>query len=417
MFRFVSYSYLDNEAVFRYQDDRREYVERVKFTPGESAPDPELLDRALFLAFMVVGTSYYKVSPTRAVSIEQGDIDSWQAEFFDKVYQEGMSQFAYENNLERSDLAKFEVTNESSHQPVRYEGNGILSMQSGGKDSLLVTTMLEERGRLYAPWYCSSSDSHPSVLGRLSSGLVTARRSIDRDALRVAAERGGMNGHVPVTYIMLSFALIQALMLGKNTILSAIGNEGVEPHAWIGDLAVNHQWSKTWEAEQLFAEYVKKHISADIRVGSPLRSFSELKIAKLFAEQSWGDFGEWFSSCNLGNYMQGADNSTLSWCGICPKCANSYLLFAPFIQQTELQQRLGGDLFATTELVDTFKGLLGIDGVMKPFECVGEVEELRQAYQMALSRGYTKLPFDVPESSFDIDTNYPAQAWATELLV
>ena len=52
-------------------------------------------------------------------------------------------------------------------------------------------------------------------------------------------------------------------------------------------------------------------------------------------------------------------------------------------------------------LTETFKGLLGIDGVMKPFECVGEVDELRLAYHMAQKIHDYKLPFNVPSTDFD----------------
>jgi hypothetical protein len=122
-------------------------------------------------------------------------------------------------------------------------------------------------------------------------------------------------------------------------------------------------------------------------------------------------YGSKFSSCNQANYAQGADNTQLTWCGVCSKCANSYLLFAPYVNPTELKQRFKGtDLFAVTSLYDTFKGLLGIDGFMKPFECIGEIDELRYAYHEAVrSNGYVKLPFDVPESSFDLYKEYDMQ--------
>jgi len=138
----------------------------------------------------------------------------------------------------------------------------------------------------------------------------------------------------------------------------------------------------------------------------------------MFAKKCWADFGHEFSSCNVANYMQGDDNTHLSWCGNCPKCANSYLLFAPFLPEDELKAIFGGtDLFTKNSLSLTFKGLLDIDGIPKPFECVGEIDELRLAYHLAQSRGgYNKLPFDVPQSSFDYKKTYPSQGWATEML-
>lgn len=415
-FRFVSYELAGDTAAFVYADDAREYREQVRFATGTEKYDEALVDRALFLAFILIGTSYYKVSPTREVLIEQGGIDEWQAKFFTRVYQDGLSQYAYENDLNRDDLAVFAPSGQAA-VAVPSHGSGILSLQSGGKDSLLVASLLEQAGRVYTPWYVTNDTSHPSVLDTLAgASLAVAHRQLDREGLRAAASAGGLNGHVPVTYIILSLAVVQAILLGKNTVLAAIAHEGDEPHAWIDDLPVNHQWSKTWQAEKVFADYVQRYISPDIRVGSPLRALSELKVAELFVGHAWKKYGASFSSCNVANYQQGTDNTTLSWCGNCPKCANSYLLFAPFIDQETLQARLGGDLFVKSELTATFKGLLGVDGHMKPFECVGEVDELRQAYHMSQLNGYTPLPFTVPPSSFDKDHIYPAQDWAEELV-
>jgi hypothetical protein len=54
---------------------------------------------------------------------------------------------------------------------------------------------------------------------------------------------------------------------------------------------------------------------------------------------------------------------------------------------------------------------------MKPFECVGEIDELRLAYHKAQTKdGYEPLPFEVPSSSFDYEQTYSAQAWAAKML-
>jgi hypothetical protein len=231
---------------------------------------------------------------------------------------------------------------------------------------------------------------------------------IDREALAQAAADGGLNGHVPITYILMSLALVQAILTGKRHILTAIGHEGEEPHATIGDLSVTHQWSKTWAAEQEFQTYVHRYISPNILIGSPLRQYSELAIAELFVEKCWEQYGKKFSSCNVANYGQGVDNSDLKWCGECAKCANSWLLFAPFVAAGELRAtfKTEQDLFIKPQLAEIFKGLLGVDGVLKPFECVGEIKELQKAYHLAQQNGYAALPFAVPESDFDYYAKY-----------
>lgn len=417
IFKDYGYDKSEDTAWFVYEHTNgHAFRETIRFDHAHDSYDEELLERALFLSFLIVGTSYWKCFPTQHVEIKKGAIDDWQASFLNKVYQEGMSQFAFENKLERKDLAHFNLVDGEVMRAMPYSGDGVLALQSGGKDSLLLAQLLDQKRSTYTPWYISSGSTHPVVLDQLAEPLQTARRTLDHSGLSNAHAAGAKNGHVPVTYIVLSYAVIQAILCNKNIVLAAVAHEGDEPHGWIKDLPINHQWSKTWDAELLFAEYVKRHVSSDLRVGSPLRAFSELKIAELFVEDAWERFGGSFSSCNTANYQQGINNTKLAWCGHCPKCANSYLLFAPFAEKRTLDGLLGGDLFARLDLVGIFKGLLDVDDFMKPFECVGEVDELRMAYQLGRQRGYSQLPFNVPVSKFDIDQQYDAQVWASAML-
>lgn len=419
-FVFESYEF-DKEtltAAFTYSfDSEKFFTERVQFQKAAETYDRAALDRALFLAFAIVGVSYFKLFPGGPIKWKSGYIDAWQSEFLNHIYQEGLSQFAFENGLNRSDLAQFEATGDQSLQQYSYEGEGILSLQSGGKDSLLTAMSLRGVGKVFDSFYITSGDTHPAILDTLPGELYVARRTIDLPGIRAAVAEGGRNGHIPVTFVVLSFALIQTILLNKHIVLSSIGHEGEEPHAWIDDLPVTHQWSKTWEAEKLFAEYVTRYVATTLRVGSALRKYTELRVAELFIEKCWATYGHSFSSCNRANYQQGSDNTELKWCGECPKCANSYLLFAPFLDASELKSIFGGqDLFAKPLLTDTFKGLLGVDGISKPFECVGEIDELRLAYHRAQARGgYDPLPFAVPSSEYDYLQTFPVQDWTVQI--
>lgn len=417
IFKSYEFSKADSSAKFNYEfDDGRAFVETVNFKVGDSY-DEKVLNDALFLAFVIIGVSYYKTFPSTTVELNV-PIDKWQADFFDKVYQEGLGQFAFQNNLKREDLAHFESTSQTSHEPQSFNGSGILALQSGGKDSLLTASLLQKNDKKFTSLYISSSDFYPNILSEVINDLVIDLRLIDRFGLSDAVKAGALNGHVPITYIVQSLAIIQAVLLGKNHILTSIAHEGEEPHAYIDDLAVTHQWSKTWLAEKDFSEYVTKYISSNIHIGSPLRFYSELRVAELFVQNSWAKYGHKFSSCNVANYQQGSNNSELKWCGNCPKCANSYLLFAPFLPSNELKSIFDGqDLFTKPSLEDTFKGLLGIDNVPKPFECIGEIDELRLAYHRSQKKGdYRPLPFTVPDSKFDYLQTYPAQDWAVKML-
>ena len=281
------------------------------------------LNYALTLATFLIGTSYYKTRPTKAI-VADNLFWSDQTDLFEYAYQEGLSQFAYENHLTRADLATLYINpvailDKIMPGPRPFSGRGILALQSGGKDSILTASLLNEKNLPWTALYISSNgNSHPEVIDQLGAKKVqVVERNIDTKKLEESSAQGGLNGHVPVTYINMAIALVQAIINGDNKILTSIGHEGEEPHTVIKspiesglrDLPVNHQWSKTWQAEQLFSKFVSDFISTDIKVGSLLRQYSELKIAELFAERCWEKYNKSFSSCNQSNYRQGKDNS------------------------------------------------------------------------------------------------------------
>lgn len=417
-FNFEAYSFdaATRTATFKYNfDGSLKFEEKASFGDIDTYDDA-VFQQALFLAYVIAGISYYKSFPTKQFDLGSHKITAQQADFFTTLYKNGLSQHVFENNLAPDDIGVFVPTVNESTPPFSYRGHGVSVLQSGGKDSLLLARLLQLKGVNFTAVYMQQSSHYPSVIDTVGAPVRRFRRSIDRAGLEFAAKNGGLNGHVPVTYITLAYALLDAILHNSDKVLAAIGREGEEPHAYIGDYAVTHQWSKTWHAEQLFASYVKDHVSPDIQVGSPLRGYTELKIAELFVENCWQQFSKNFSSCNVANYQQGHDNTELTWCGSCPKCANSYILFAPFVARTELNDMFNKDMYTDKKLTDTFKGLLGLDGYIKPFECVGEIAELRSAYWLSQSNGYPALPFEVSSSEFDRDAMGPGQTWASQMI-
>jgi UDP-N-acetyl-alpha-D-muramoyl-L-alanyl-L-glutamate epimerase len=197
-FIFKSYSFdkANSLAKFEYGfDDGQNFIETVTFEVGEKY-DNQMLNRALFLAFMVIGTSYYKAFPSSTVKLDV-QLDALQVDFFNNVYQEGMGQFAFENNLTRDDLAHFTANGPMPTGTTHYNGLGVLALQSGGKDSLLTAELLKKSGKEFTSWYVSSSDNYPKVIDKIGTKFVLSRRNIDHDGLRQAKADGGLNGHVP----------------------------------------------------------------------------------------------------------------------------------------------------------------------------------------------------------------------------
>ncbi len=135
-FIFNSYVFDKDSLTARFQyefDNGHTFMETIIF--GKAGYyDEKILDRALFLAFVLIGTSYYKTFPTSEVVLKNHTLDEWQVNFFNVVYQEGLSQFAFENDLTRDQLAHFISSADQTSEAENYAGSGILALQSGGKD-------------------------------------------------------------------------------------------------------------------------------------------------------------------------------------------------------------------------------------------------------------------------------------------
>ncbi len=391
-FYFESYDFNfdTGELTLKYRyDAQHRYEERMQFVLPEQGADREklgsVIDALSFYLFMIAGTSYYKLFPTAEVSIEQGSLDAWQADFFSMLYSGGLSQFVYENKLDPGDIITFKPT-----QPVaeprlsKLDQTGILLMQSGGKDSLLSAELLKQFEQPFTSWHMSSSGAHPAVIDMVGADVVNSKRTIDLAAINQSRQEGGLNGHVPFSAIFAGAGLLQAVLSGKNMLIASSESSADEANIVVDGYSVNHQFSKTFKVELSIQEYLHRYVSPDLQYGSLLRPLSELFVGELFVKFAWPKYYQHFSSCNVLNYRQGEETTALKWDGKCSKCANAFLLFAPFAKKEELLEIFAGkNLLKDAELTETYRQLLGISDI-KPFECVGTFAEMQQAYAMAV---------------------------------
>jgi len=170
---------------------------------------------------------------------------------------------------------------------------------------------------------------------------------------------------------------------------------------------INHQYSKTSEFETDFQSYLASNFGSVKRYYSFLRPLSELRIAEIFAKDSFNKYQGIFSSCNRAYTL---NSDSLFWCGECPKCAFIFLVLTPFVDRESLESIWGGkNLLLDEALVPTYKELLGIDGD-KPLECVGDIKESRAAMRLA-QQIYPELR-DL--YSFDLPENYDYKALSSD---
>ena len=95
--------------------------------------------------------------------------------------------------------------------------------------------------------------------------------------------------------------VLAALLRGDSDVVFSNERSASYGSAIPGTGEVNHQWSKGWDFERRFGEYVEGF--APVRYWSLLRPLSELAVARQFARSDRYDAH--FSSCNRNFHILG----------------------------------------------------------------------------------------------------------------
>lgn len=362
-------------------DNGEELVEAVQF-PGApfalSDQQKTSVDQALKLLHMIAGVSYYKAAVPPEIRIESSSIDAGTAEFLQGLYENGLGEFAYRNGLNLRGKIKFPHTAES--QTIAGAANlkqHALVAIGGGKDSLVSIEALRAAGINQTVSWIGSSPLIKACAERTGLPLLNIERKLP-PALFEINKQGALNGHIPVTAVNSAILVMAAVLNQANQVV--FSNERSASYGSIipGTGEVNHQWSKGWAFEQTFAAQVKKYVASDLSYYSLLRPFSELAVARAFANIDRYDAH--FSSCNRNFHILG-DKPAQRWCGVCPKCHFVFLALAPFMPKPRLLNIFGRNLLDETEQTAGFDALMEYQD-HKPFECVGEGRESRAAMNL-----------------------------------
>ena len=146
---------------------------------------------------------------------------------------------------------------------------------------------------------------------------------------------------------------------------------------------VNHQWSKGLEFEVGFRSLVEERVGT-IAYFSWLRDRSELSIAAVLADLD--TYLALFRSCNRSFHQDPARRLT-TWCGTCDKCLFIDLVLAPFMTPEALAQIFDGtEPLAKSALAGQLRVLVGMSEETRPFECVGDEAECREALLLTAAR-------------------------------
>jgi UDP-N-acetyl-alpha-D-muramoyl-L-alanyl-L-glutamate epimerase len=354
---------------------------------GVSSVPPLLLQHLLENLHFILGISYWKLYCAKKIEIPGNMLTSEQAAFWNTVYTKGLGEFFYKNNIDFRGLVQFPHDEKGIANPVDeyIVQDRSLLMLGGGKDSLVSAELLRKNKKPFTAFVVNDYSIQQPIIEKLGVDKLVIKREIDKTLLELNQKAGAHNGHVPVSAIYAFLGLLTAVIYDYKYIVAS--NEKSANYGnveYLGEV-VNHQWSKSFEFEKLFVDYVKTYITPSVSYYSLLRKYSELEITEMFAKQK--NYFPLFSSCNKNFTIE--KKSGKKWCGECPKCAFVFSMLATFLSKDEVVKIFGKNLYADEKLIDTYKELLGIKDI-KPFECVGTPEEVREAFQKAKEKGEYK---------------------------
>ncbi len=341
--------------------------------------------RLLLQLSLALGLSYWKMYVPRVIKPYEA-LTREEAAAWNIIYRDALGEFFFQNQLDPLDREPFIGSASLSPQEQVSTSSLAIVPFGGGKDSLLTLHLLSRAGIPCEVFTLGTSMVQEQSLNRLGLSAHVVRRTLDPEMIRKSKGGEVYNGHVSITLIYALSAALVALLRGARYVVfsnESSANEGNT--VWKGHV-INHQWSKSLEAERLIRELLHGSVSRSLTVFSLLRPLSEVGIVARVAQELPHLIGS-FSSCNR-NFVIASErptrNNAAYWCGICPKCAFVGLLFATFLSPEDLERMIGSQPLANESLIPLFQDLLGV-GKLKPFECVGTPEETRSCFAKLLA--------------------------------
>lgn len=272
---------------------------------------------------------------------------------------------------------------------VEPDAGDVLLFFGGGKDSLVAARLLDGAGirwssHTYAHSVYGPPDPQHGLIDALLDRLAPRRRHkqwVADDAfaaplpslLRAGGARSFLAAETPssifgslptvLAHGYRSMALAHEFSANRGNLIWGVTGEDV-----------NHQWGKSWEAEQLLSTYIDRELVPGFRWFSILQPLSDVLIFELLRDA--GDAVLFTHSCNVRK----------PWCHRCPKCAYVALGYAAHLPDGIYEKVFAEDVLDLRENEIHFRQMIGL-GDHPPFECIGEIDEARLALALCAARG------------------------------
>ncbi|MGB8195732.1 MAG: hypothetical protein WCF25_01835 [Acidimicrobiales bacterium] len=371
LFRYVELDVTSDTLTATYELDDRTFVETVAFEGVKSLETPAVVALAQ-LWYLIAGLSYYKAGAARRIDVGTTPLGTQGRRLLKAALSDGLGEFAYRNQLPLSDVTIEGRTGVEPYEPF-LDSNRVLTPFGGGIDSVVTVEQLrphvDQALFVVSP---SAGRFAPLEATAAVTGLEIIRASRTLDPQIVRGDDSFFNGHVPVTTMITLLAAVAAVASGRGGV--ALSNEhssSVANLRWYNS-DINHQWSKSWNAEHLIASAIAERVGDELVVASYLRDRSELWVAEAFSKLT--RYHHVFRSCNRA-FSQDPSERASQWCGECDKCLFVNLVLAPFLTRAQLHDIFSSEPLSDPALNAQLRTLVGLGDEHKPFECVGDPDE------------------------------------------
>ncbi len=382
-FRFLDFTWEEEKGLAKFHyafDDQFFFCEEISFPEiprALSSSQKEALDLCLHHLHLVAGVSYYKAAIPPEITIERKkQVSSLSASFLEKMYLQGLGEFAYQNKVNLKERLKFPFDPKCQDMPHSLALPRLTSVPiGGGKDSIVTTEILRKIGEPMTLFSVGYPKAIQRVVEKSNCQHIRVNRRLD-PLLFELNEQGAYNGHVPISGIIAFILAASSVIYGFDRVAMSNERSANEGNLSYEGLEVNHQYSKSLAFERDVQEHFQRALLKNFEYFSFLRPLSELAIARLFSRFS--SYHSTFTSCNKAFriHKERFDH----WCLDCPKCRFVFLILTPFLEKKEILSIFGSNLLNQEDQSEGFAHLMGIDG-HKPFECVGELEEVTAVFR------------------------------------
>lgn len=305
--------------------------------------------------------------------LAEGELQFWR-KLYEDVVKEKM--FALRLDLKALEI-EWSCDQGDSHLkpfPIENQKNKVAICVTGGKESLALLKLLEEKKELVLFYLNLEKSVHRQrVFDSFQDRFQSIRTFSNRYEIinPLKAEYSDIFSGVDMAHLVFNTMLFSD---SYDSVL--IGNEYSSnfPNDIYQGYPVNHQFVKSLDFARRLNTYIHTFVTRDFSYYSPFFGLYEYRIADiLFSNEKYLDV---WTSCNKAT-------STVNFCSKCAKCAFTYL-----VSRVRKDEQFLSHFFSENMLenVDAFKPIMDFVGE-KPLDCVGDKKEVWVGLYSLMNQG------------------------------